>query len=138
VNRAVVSGLIVAAAVVISAWLVFSIRANHLEARGAAAIEWARHGQVAPQDLSRALDQLRRSDRYNPDLTPLLDQAWLLYNSHRRQEALVLSLKAAAKEPENVQTWTLVYLTAPDRGVAARAAAKVKQLNPWLADSLLR
>jgi hypothetical protein len=136
VTRNLTRALLVAVAVAVGAWLVFSLRVVDLQASGEATLKRAEHGRISAAELAGGLDDLRRADRHNPDLTPLLDQGWLLYAAGRRQDALVIGLKAASKEPENVQPWILVYLTAPNPHAAIPAAAKVRQLNPWLGDSL--
>lgn len=120
------------------AWLAFSFRAVDLQADAESTIARVRGGGIGATKINEAQRQLHRADRYNPDLTPQLDEGLLLFyaGAPRRAEAYSLALRTVAKEPENAQAWTLVYLTAPDRGVKVDAERKVQQLNPWLGDSL--
>jgi hypothetical protein len=136
VARNLTRALLVVVAVAVGAWLAFSLRVVDLQASGEATVKRAQRGPIGAAELARGLDELRRADRHNPDLTPLLDQGWLLSAAGRRQDALVIGLKAASMEPENVQPWILVYVTAPNPHAAIPAAAKIRKLNPWLGDSL--
>ena len=127
---------IVVSAGVIAAWLLLGIHQVDLQTDAEAKMKQihTRHFQVSQVEQARS--ELRRADRYNPDLTPLLDQAYLHAWAGQRETAFALALKAATKEPENVQTWTVVYLTAPNTQIEQSAQSKVRALNPWLADSL--
>jgi Flp pilus assembly protein TadD len=129
-------GLLVVGAAAVVAWLVFSIHGVDLQADGEATLKRAQTGTVSGDEIDSALLDLRRADRYNPDLTPLIDQGFLLAQVGRHEEALAAGLKAAAKEPQNVQGWTLIDRAAPGTEVAARARRRVAELNPWLADAL--
>ncbi len=127
---------LVASAVVVLAWLAFSLRAVDLQADAAPTIDGARHGRVGASKIDAARKLLRRADTRNPDLSPLLDEGLLLFYAGRRDEAYPLARRAVAKEPENVQAWTLLYLVAPNTALANDAKSKVQHLNPWLGDSL--
>jgi hypothetical protein len=131
-----IRGALVVGALVVVAWLAFSLRAIDLQADAESTIARVRGGGVGTSEIDEAQRQLRRADRHNPDLTPQLDEGLLLFFAGRRAEAYSVALRATAKEPENVQAWTLAYLSAPDQGVEADAKRKVQRLNPWLGDTL--
>jgi hypothetical protein len=131
-----IRGVLVVGALVVVAWLAFSLRAIDLQADAESTIARVRGGGVGASEIDKTQRQLRSADRRNPDLTPQLDEGLLLFYARRRAEAYSVALRATAKEPENAQAWTLVYLTAPDRGAKADARRKVRHLNPWLGDTL--
>jgi hypothetical protein len=131
-----IRGALVVAALVVVAWLAFSLRAVDLQADAESTIARVRGGGIGAGKINEAQRQLHRADRYNPDLTPLLDEGLLLMYAGKTPEAYGVALTSVAKEPENAQAWTLVYLTAPDRGEKVAARRKVQHLNPWLGDTL--
>ena len=123
---------LIAFAIALGAWMVFGIHEVGLQASGEATLKRAQRHQVSDVEVTRALDELRRADRYNPDLTPLLDQGFLLNAHGKLADGYVISRKAIAKEPENVQAWVLMALWAPSPAIVRRAKARVKELNPRL------
>jgi len=131
-----IRGAFVVTALVVVAWLALGLRAVDLQADAESTIARVRDGDLEASTINEAQDQLRRADRYNPDLTPQVDEGWLLMYAGKTPEAYGVALTSVAKEPENAQAWTLAYLTAPDPGAKADAKRKVKQLNPWLGDTL--
>jgi hypothetical protein len=131
-----IRGAFVVTALVVVAWLAFGLRAVDLQADAESTIARVRGGDLEASTIDEAQDQLRRADRYNPDLTPQLDEGWLLMYAGKTPEAYGVALTSVAKEPENAQAWTLAYLTAPEPGAKANAKRKVQQLNPWLGDTL--
>lgn len=128
---------LVAGALVVAVWLAFSLRAVDLQDDAEATLDRARNGEhVSTPEVNDAVHELQRADRYNPDLSPLIDEGMLLVDTDRRREALLLAARATRKEPDNVQAWTLMYLAAPNPFALAQAKDKIKQLNPWLGDTL--
>jgi hypothetical protein len=130
--------VLVVVAAAIGAWLLFSIRAVDLQARAEKTLVRAQGGHASRAEVARGLDDLRRAGRHSPDLTPLLDRGYLLYAAGHRQRAREVALSAAAKEPQNAQAYTLLFLTAPDRATRREASRRLASLNYWLAVALRR
>jgi hypothetical protein len=131
-----IRALMVASAVVVAAWFVFSIHAVDLQASGEATLKRAQRGAISQAELQRARDELRRADRHNADLAPLLDEGFLLAAAGHRDQAFPIAIRTVEKEPLNVQSWALFYVAAPNANARAFAGRKVKELNPWLAYAL--
>jgi hypothetical protein len=128
---------LVVGALVVLAWLAFSLRAVDLQDDAEATVERVRNGDaVSTAEVNDTVQQLQRADRWNPDLTPLIDEGMLLVNADRRNEAFLLADRAVQKEPDNVQAWALMYMAAPNPFALLQAKRRIKQLNPWLGDTL--
>ena len=123
-------------ALAVAAVFAFGYRSADLQEQGEEVLRRAQAGEVSFEEQRRAQDLLRRADRYNPDLAPLLAEGFLLQASGRLEEAYAIGLRSVAKEPENVQAWTLLALTARGRGDPRTPRRRVRELNPLLAEVL--
>jgi hypothetical protein len=129
----------VVVALLVGAWLVLSLRANALQARGEAVLERARSGEATNAQLERGRDLLRQARRFNADKRPLLDEALLLSSVGRHATASVVIDKLVEEEPDNFEAWVVVYLGALEAGHETRAREayrKVRALNPLVARTL--
>jgi hypothetical protein len=126
----------VVAAALVLAWLAFSVHLLDLQEEGDSTLKRAERGHVSAADVQRAADALRKARRDNADVSPMLDEGFLMSATGRRQDAFGLALRAVEKEPDNVQGWTLLYLSAPTKQSVAGAKRGIDRLNPWLADTL--
>jgi hypothetical protein len=133
---AVIRAAVVAVALVAGAWLVWSLHSLDLEADGERVLERARRGPVAPAEVERARDALRDARRLSADQGPLVTEGLILVAAGRSGEAAAIARRVIANEPENVRAWHLAYASASDRTRAGRALRRVRELNPWLGDSL--
>jgi len=128
-------GIVVVAGLAV-AWLAFSVHVSDLQARGEDTLVRVRQGTATQKEVAQAERDLRDADRHNPDLTPMTDLGYLLQATAGAGPAFELALLAVREEPENVQSWTLLYLASPTAASAARAKLGVQRLNPWLGDHL--
>jgi hypothetical protein len=121
------------------AWLVLSLLASRLEDEGREVVERAQQGPVSKADVTAGLAALRRARRFNMDSDARIAEAALLAGAGRGKEAIAVGERVVADEPDNLDAWVLVYLSAAlasDQPRAARALRRLDALNPQLADRL--
>jgi hypothetical protein len=116
-------GVIVVAVVAI-AWLVLMERDARLQARG------LRHVQA--RQTAQADSDLRRAGFLNPDSTPDLSRALLLFGDGHTARAQALLESVVRREPQNVSAWgeLLVVSRKSDPATARRATAVLTGLDP--------
>jgi len=118
VARAVVA----AVAIVVIAWLGVMERDHRLLLRGA-----------APGASFAAADNDLRAARFlNPDTTPDLARAFLLFHAGRRQEAVAAIERVLRREPDNLYAWDELRTVASgnDPAVLRRAESELRRLDP--------
>jgi cytochrome c-type biogenesis protein CcmH/NrfG len=129
---------LLAAALVAAAWLVASLRASDLESRAQAVVD--RVQQDPPQaELDRAIGDLRDARSFNADEMPLVNEALLLWQAGRMDQAAAVAERVVADEPRNVEGWFALFaiLTAAgERERASHALARVRTLDPLRANVL--
>ena len=111
-----------AAAVVVIAWLGVMERDHRLLLRGA-----------APGTSFAAADNDLRAARFlNPDTTPELARAFLLFHAGRRQDAVAAIERILRREPDNLYAWDELRTVARGNDPAAvrRAQAEIRRLDP--------
>lgn len=88
--------------------------------------------QLDRAQIERALDLFERGRQGTPDTQALVNQAGLLGRVGREAEAIALAREAARREPANSDAWALLAIVSQERDprLAARAAARVRALNP--------
>lgn len=126
-------------AIVVGAWLVLGYRSAGLEADAVTLIERVQDGNAGPREVDRAKDFLRRARTLSADTTPLVKESDLLLSARRDREALGVAERAAAEEPENIDAWFRVFLTAKaleDSRRAREARRRVRALNPFAGQAL--
>jgi hypothetical protein len=104
------------------------LRDTRLQTRG---IDLGAHVRT-PSDVERAAADLRGAQLLNPDPTPDVALA-LIYHAHaRRREAFSILAGAVRREPDNLNTWGLVYSLSRDSdpALARRALAARRRLDP--------
>ncbi len=123
-RRPAATAALVAAAVVVIAWLALMERSARLQSASLAA---AKKGQVA-----RAESDLRRSRFLNPDTTPDLSRALLYFGQGRRAQATSLLEQVVRSEPRNLPAWgeLLVVSRGHDPALTRRALAAIRRLDP--------
>ena len=91
--------------------------------------------RLAPSDVDRSVRLFERARRRNPDTRVMLNQAGLLSRAGRAREAVALAREVTSREPENADAWALLAIAASpvDPGLAARASARARRLNPRVA-----
>jgi hypothetical protein len=117
-------------------WLAVSLHLANLQAGGEQTLERMQHGAVTNAAVVRANEDLQDAARHTSDPTPDIDRGFLLQGTGHGGEAFALGLRAVRAEPDNVQGWALVYVSAPTAAAAERPRAAIRRLNPWLGDSL--
>ena len=130
---------LVLVALLVLAWLAASLRATNLVEDGNAVLAKAQRGSIPPEELREGRDLLHRARRFNADLDPRLREGFLLLLSRRSADALASAQDSVRREPENFDTWYLLYLAAQgagDREEAARARRMILELNPLAVDRL--
>jgi hypothetical protein len=134
---AIRAGLVVVAAALIG-WLLVSLHYSNLQSSGENTLERMQRGPVTNAAVVRAIGDFKDAARHTSDPTPDIDLGFLLQGTGHSGEAFGLGLRAVKAEPDNVQGWALVYVSAPNAAAAQRPRAEVRRLNPWLGDSLPR
>jgi hypothetical protein len=138
-SRPLLRCALVAVALFAVAWLALSLRASRLEEEGREVVERAEQGSVSKAEVSAGLDALRRARRFNVDSDARIAEAALLAGAGRGKQAIAVGERVVADEPENLEAWVLVYLSAAfasDEDRAASALRRLDALNPQLADRL--
>lgn len=123
---------LIALAAVVLAWLAFGFRAVRLEDQADAVVKRAHAGNVSTADFEQARDRLHKAERRNPDRSPDLKEAELLYATGHDREAVALARGVIADEPENAQAWYFAYVAEQNRPVRLAALGRLRQLNPWI------
>ena len=121
-------GLLVIAVV---AWLAVGLRNARLEA-DAAGLLGSSPATASPERLAEARDVYLRSAELTPDTGPEVRAAGIANFTGRPREALEILRGVVAREPDNFDAWLLIESAAAgiDPGLAARARARVRSLNP--------
>ena len=116
-------GVIVVAVVAI-AWLGLMERDARLQARGL--------GHVQARQTAQADSDLRRAGFLNPDSTPDLSRALLLFGDGHPHARRRCSRSVIRREPQNVSAWgeLLVVSRKSDPATARRATAVLTGLDP--------
>ena len=136
-QRAVLLGV----AGVVLLWLAWSLRGVELLQQGNEVIELAQAEKATPSDIERGRDALRGAREFSPDLTPLVQEGFLVLLDRRAEAAVKLGRESADREPENFNAWYLLYLAAQaagDAGSADDARRQIRALNPLRIDDLGR
>jgi hypothetical protein len=122
---------LIAAALVVAACLALSLRAIRLEADARAALPGA-SGELSPAAVARAEDLLRRAEKLNPDIRPLVVRAALLTGVNEPQRAVELLREVLRREPENVPAASLLVrnLRKFDPAAAEEAEKRLRALAP--------
>ena len=127
----VVRAAFLALAMLVVAWLAVGYRDVELTDEGTQALLSGRGGPVGAGDLRRGQRALQDARFLSPNLTPLVDEGYLLAAAGRRDAAAAVARRATAEEPENVDGWLLTYLTAPERERAA-VRRRIGELDPLI------
>jgi tetratricopeptide (TPR) repeat protein len=75
----------------------------------------------------------------NADKAVLLDEAFLLAATGRRQEGISVAERLVEEEPDNLDGWIVVHLVSRQLGDSRRAAQalrRVRALNPLAGEEL--
>jgi hypothetical protein len=131
---------LLAAALVAAAWLAASLRASELESRAQVVVD--RVQEDPPQvEVDRAIDDLRDARSFNADEMPLVNEALLLWQAGRVDQAAAVAERVVADEPRNVEGWFALFAistAAGNRERASEAIARVRALDPLRANVLER
>lgn len=127
---------LIAVAIPICAWLAVSLVGARLQAEAEPIVERASRGSISPARLEEGRDLLQRARRLSADTAPLHDEATLLAAAGRREEAVAELDRLLDEEPENFEAWVLLFAIEPERW--DEALPRVRELNPWAADTLER
>lgn len=130
--------VLVATALVALAWLALSLRATNLESQAQEVVDRVRE-DPAPAELERAIDDLRDARRFNAGREPLVNEALLLWQAGRLEEATALSERVVAEEPRNVEGWFALWavsVAAGDRERARQAMVHIRAVDPLRANVL--
>jgi hypothetical protein len=89
------------------------------------------NNQLPAKRFEHDARRLQDAELLNPDPTWRLNRGLALLDRNPRRAARDLE-RVVASEPENVTAWKVLYVAARqfDRPLAARARARVKQLDP--------
>jgi Tfp pilus assembly protein PilF len=111
-------------AVLVLAWLAVMERDTRLQARGLSAVQ---AGKVAPAE-----SDLRRAGFLNPDTTPELSRALLVFGKGDPARAAAMLEHVIRREPQNISAWGELYVVTrkSDPATAARATAAFARLDP--------
>jgi Tfp pilus assembly protein PilF len=115
---------VVLAAVVAIAWLGLMERDARLQARGLS--------HVQARQTAQADSDLRRAGFLNPDSTPDLSRALVLFGDGHTARAQAMLESVIQREPQNVSAWgeLLVVSRRSDPATARRATAVLTRLDP--------
>jgi hypothetical protein len=130
---------LLALAIVAGAWLVVGYRAVELEADATTVTPAGERVEISSDESNHALTSLRRARLLSMDKAPLLSEGLLLFATGHREEGLTLVERVVSEEPDNLDGWIrlhFLYLANHDRQGAARAARRVRELNPLAGDAL--
>jgi uncharacterized membrane-anchored protein len=120
---------VVLVAIVVLAWLVVMERDARLQARGL--------GHVRARQSAPAYNDLRRAGFLNPDSTPKLSRALILFGQGESRRAAALLEDVLRHEPKNISAWGELYVITKkgDPATARRATAALRRLDPLDAQS---
>jgi hypothetical protein len=110
--------------------LALGYRADRLEQEGWQILGRPRPGESLTARLARAETFLRRARRFNADPSPLIRESLLLVYTGHRTRARATASRVVKAEPDNLDGWRLMYLSAPNRASAAHARRMAKSLDP--------
>ena len=130
--------VLVAVALLAGAYLAVQLRATQRLDEGKA-IAFA-SPSPSPADARRAQSALDDAEALSSDATPDIYRAIVLGRAGQRARAAAVLEDVVRREPENVEAWG--WLEAATRGrdpaLAARARARLKELNPRVASRARR
>ena len=132
-------GALAAIALLAGAWLVLGVRTLDLQADGRSVLSRVPSGTVATDEVRHAQSLFRRARRLNADKTVLLDEAFLLAATGRRQEGISVAERLVEEEPDNLDGWMVVYLVSRELGDSRRAGQalrRVRALNPLAGEAV--
>ena len=123
---------LVAAALVVAAWLALSLHASNLEGAGRAPIDRLSSRVPTRAEADAAIRQLRRSRHFSADRTPLVEQAMLLYATGRPGQAAAVARRVARDEPDDLSAWQLLLATSRSDPAERRLArTRIAALDPY-------
>jgi predicted Zn-dependent protease len=129
-ERIVFAGVAVLAAAGIGAGLDSALLQRDAQLAGFRAPE-----SLTPAKIAHAADLFERARRRNPDTLPAVNEAALLARVGQERRAVGILREVIDKEPDNLTAWVILAGAAAksDPGLAARAAARARTLNPPVA-----